>query len=133
MIYTIPTASPIHYVTYVRDLPLQPDGRLGRLHARLSGNVLLAVGHRRLRHRLVLPAVDRPLLVRRAEDVGIRRRHQLEPVDRLERRLRLGRLPPDLRPWWGPYYGWHRPPSGRPPVRPSGLRTGARAVRRPAG
>ncbi len=77
-------------------LPLHAHDRVVRLHAGLPRNLLLALGNRRLRHRLVLPAMDRELLVRGALDLGLRRRNELEPVDRLERRLRVGRLLPDL-------------------------------------
>ena len=112
VIYSIPTASPIHYVTYVRIYRYSPTVVWVGLHARIPRHLLLAVGHGRLRHGLELPALDRPLLVRRADDVGLRGRHQLESVERLERGLRLGRLSSDL------------------PAR-TGARTTAGTVRRP--
>ena len=108
--------------TYVRVYRYSADDRVGRIHAGLPRNLLLAVGHGRVRHGLVLPAVDRQLLVRRAVDLGLRRRHQLEPVDAAGTRASAGADTVRIyRPWWGPYYGCaRRPPaytaavSGRP-------------------
>ena len=72
-IYTIPASSPLHYVTYVKIYETKPRHRLRRLHARLLRELRLA-GHRRLRHRLPLPAVrGDDGLVRAARDVRRRR------------------------------------------------------------
>ena len=64
------------------------DRRLRRLHARLPGRDRLQ-RRRRLRHRLLLHAVDRGVLVRAARDLRLRPRDRLLAVDRLGVRLRL--------------------------------------------
>ena len=105
-------------------LPVHADHRLVRIHAGLSRHVLLALGNGRLRDGLVLPPLDRQLLVRQSLDLGIRRRHLVEPMDRMERGLRLGRLLPDLPSMVGSVLRLSSAASSRllPRLLPSGLR-----------
>ncbi len=106
---------------------------MGRLHARLHGNVLLAVENRRLRHRLALSAVDREVLVRSAADLGIRRRNPMESGHGLERRVRLGRLPSGRPALVGPVLGLAPAagPSDRNPSRTPRVRETEAADRQP--
>ena len=124
-IYTIPTASPIHYVTYVRVYRYTPTtvwfgytpGYLGTCYSPW-GTVVYGTGW------YYRPWIG-SYLVRQPLDVGIRRRHQrgARGPDGTSG-FGWGGYYPIYRPWWGPYYGYRpvRAPGYYPALLSSGLR-----------
>jgi hypothetical protein len=150
VIYTIPTACPIHYVTYVRIYRYDPTyvwvgytpGYLGTCYSPW-GTVVYGTGWR------YRPWIGRywyspPLTWGFGVGIG------WSPWAGWSVGFGWGGYRPIYRPYWGPYQGWHRPPGwhprpapyGRPPGvsitninvynRPGIARPGVRPVTRPA-
>ena len=131
VIYSIPTASPIHYVTYVRIYRYSPTvvwvgytpGYLGTCYSPW-GTVVYGTGW------AYRPWIGRywygaPMTW--GFGVGI----SWNAWSGWNVGFGWGGYRPIYRPYWGPYYGWHRPPSwNRPPVygRPGTTRARRRTV-----
>jgi len=117
VIYTIPVASPIHYVTYVRIYRYSPTyvwvgytpGYLGTCYSPW-GTVVYGTGY------WYRPWIGRYWYgapVTWGFGVGI----SWNPWSGWNVGFGWGGYRPYYRPYWGPYYGWHRPPGwyvGRP-------------------
>ena len=124
VIYSIPPSSPVHYVTYVRVYDWTPQVVYVGYTPGYYGTYVDLGRRRRVRHRVLLHAVDRHGLVRPARDVRVRGGGHLHALDRLGRGLRLrlglGRLDRGLGvgrlPGWGPML---RRPPGDPTVPPT--------------
>jgi len=122
VIYTIPTVSPIHYVTYVRVYRYNPTyvwvgytpGYLGTCYSPW-GTVVYGTGY-----------YYRPWIGRYWYGApwtwGFGAGVSWSPWTGWNVGFGWGGYRPIYRPWWGPYYGWHRPPGYRPHPMPYGAR-----------
>ena len=117
VIYTIPTASPIHYVTYVRIYRYSPTvvwvgytpGYLGTCYSPW-GTVVYGTGWN---YRPWIGNYWYGAPMTWGFGVGI----SWNAWSGWNVGFGWGGYRPIYRPYWGPYYGWHRPPSWhRPPV-----------------
>jgi hypothetical protein len=151
VIYTIPTASPIHYVTYVRVYRYNPTyvwvgytpGYLGTCYSPW-GTVVYGTGWY---YRPWIGTYWYGAPWTWGFGVGV----NWSPWTGWNVGFGWGGYRPIYRPWWGPYRGWHRPPGwhsrpmpygGRPrpmPInninvynRPGIARPGVRPVTRPS-
>src|SRR6185369_6206680 len=151
VIYAIPTASPIHYVTYVRIYRYNPTyvwvgytpGYLGTCYSPW-GTVVYGTGWY---YRPWIGTYWYGAPWTWGFGVGV----NWSPWTGWNVGFGWGGYRPIYRPWWGPYRGWHRPPGwhsrpmpygGRPrpmPInninvynRPGIARPGIRPVKRPS-
>ena len=121
VIYSIPTASPIHYVTYVRIYRYSPTvvwvgytpGYLGTCYSPW-GTVVYGTGWN---YRPWIGNYWYGAPMTWGFGVGI----SWNPWSGWNVGFGWGGYRPIYRPYWGPYYGWHRPPTWN---RPPGYRPG---------
>jgi hypothetical protein len=122
VIYTIPTACPIHYVTYVRVYRYDPTyvwvgytpGYLGTCYSPW-GTVVYGTGWY---YRPWIGTYWYGCPWTWGFGVGV----SWSPWTGWNVGFGWGGYRPIYRPWWGPYYGWHRPPGWHPRPMPYGAR-----------